>query len=58
MRQFTTRDKEIYKKRIKVENSFCLLKKNKRLQLIYDSHFSTYVSLVFLGFGLMISKLC
>ena len=56
IKKLTKKEKEIYKKRIKVENTFCILKKYKRLQNIYDSYLSTYESFVHLAQCLMISK--
>ena len=34
--QLETKQKQIYKKRISIENSFCYLQKNRRCQIIYD----------------------
>ena len=58
IKKFTKKENNIYKKRIIVENSFCIFKKFKRVQLIYDSLKNTFKSFVFMAFGLMISKLC
>lgn len=51
----TKQEKEIYKKRIKVENTFCILKQNKRINNVYDSYKSTYVSFVYFSICKMIS---
>ena len=56
IKHLTKKEKKIYKKRIKVENSFCILKKFKRIDRIFDSYFLTYVSFVHLGLCLMISN--
>lgn len=50
------KEKKIYKKRTKVENTFCLLKKYKRLQIIYDSYLSTYITFLNIALCLMILK--
>ena len=41
---------------MKVENTFCILKKYKRIQNIYDSYLSTYVSFIYLAQCFMITK--
>lgn len=56
IKSLTPIEKKIYNKRIKVENTFCLIKKFKRLYTIYDSYMSTYKSFVFLALCLMINK--
>lgn len=56
LHKFTKKQKKIFNKRIKVENSFALLKKYRRLQTIYDSYFSTFYSFINLGFCLLIMK--
>ena len=56
IKKLTKKEKQIYKKRIKVENTFCILKKYKRIQLIYDSNLSTYVSFIYLAQCIMITK--
>ena len=47
--------KKIYKKRIKVENVFCILKKTKRIQNRYDSYLSSYLGFLYL---LLIVRVC
>ena len=56
LKHLTKVERIIYKKRIKVENTFCILKKYKRLQIIYDSYLSTYESFIHLAQCLMITK--
>ena len=56
IKKLTKKEKKIYKKRMKVENTFCILKKYKRIQLIYDSYLSTYVSFIYLAQCFMITK--
>ena len=56
IKKLTRKDKRIYKKRIKVENTFCILKKYKRIQLIYESYLSTYTSFIYLAQCLMINR--
>ena len=56
LKSFSKKERQLYKKRIKVENTFCILKKFKRLDKIFDSYFSTYNSFLYLGCCLMLSK--
>jgi hypothetical protein len=55
-KKLTTGEKKIYKKRIWVENFFCYIKKNRRIQMIYDLYFSTYKSFLYLAMNLMIQN--
>ena len=54
IKKLTFAEKQIYQKRIKVENSFCLFSKFKRVRLVYDTYKSTYTSFCYLAFSLMI----
>lgn len=56
LKMLTTKEKVIYKKRIIVENSFSLLKKFRRVQLVYDSKISTFTAFVKLAYGLILSR--
>ena len=56
IKRLTKKQRKIYKKRIVVENRFCIIKKYKRLQLIYDSYSKTYLSFVYLALCCMIEK--
>lgn len=56
IRKLTQTEKQIYKKRIKVENTFSIIKKFKRIQLVYDSYKSTFFSFIKLGMCIMITK--
>lgn len=56
IKKLTKKEKKIYRKRIKVENSFAIIKKYKRLQTIYDSYFSTYKSFLYLSLCSIIDK--
>lgn len=56
IKRLTKDEKKIYKKRIIVENSFCLIKKFRKIQLIYDSYMSTFISFIKLATCIMISK--
>ena len=49
-------NKTLYKKRIRVENTFQKLKSNKRIQLRYDAYHSTYISFVYLASTLLLFK--
>lgn len=49
IRKLTKIEKNIYKKRIKVENRFCITKKYRRVHLIYDSYLRTYISFLYLS---------
>ena len=49
IKKLTKKEKSVYKKRIKVENTFCIMKKYRRIQLIYDSYFITYKSFLYLA---------
>jgi hypothetical protein len=57
IKTLTNDEQEIYKERAKVENSFCLLKKFKRVQQIYELKKSTFISFVYLVYGLILSRL-
>ncbi len=49
-------NKALYKKRIRVENTFQKFKANKRIQLRYDSYHSTYLSFVYLAATIILFK--
>lgn len=49
-------EKTIYRKRIKVENTFAILKKYKRIDKIYDFTPNTYLSFVYLSLCLRITN--
>ncbi len=55
IKKLSKAEKQIYKKRIKVENTFALIKKYRRLDKIIDFYLMTYESFVHLGFCLLIS---
>jgi len=56
-KQLSNKDKIIYKKRIRVENAFCYLQKNRRCQIIYDKYIETFLSYICLGFSKRLIKL-
>jgi transposase len=56
IKKLTKKEKIIYKKRIVVENSYCKLKKFRRLNLVYDSYKSTFNSFIHLALCLNILK--
>lgn len=56
IKKLSKTEKKIYKKRIKVENTFSLIKKYRRLDKILDSYLSTYKSFIYLGLLLLLKK--
>jgi transposase len=56
MKPDATFDKTLYKKRINVEHSFAKLKLFKRIQLRYDSDYTTYLSFIYLACSQMIYR--
>ena len=56
IKKLTKKQRKTYKKRIKVENTFCIIKKYKRIRFIYDSYLSTYTSFLYLAECCMIRK--
>jgi|SRR3989304_9692503 len=56
IKRLIKKEREIYVKRIKVENAFCIAKKNKRIQLIYDSSDKIFISFVYLAECRLIQK--
>jgi transposase len=52
----TERECDIYCKRIKIENSFSWLYKNRRLSKMYDKHYITYFSFFFISLIKIIIK--
>ena len=56
IKKLTKNQKTIYKKRIRVENRFCILKKYRRVHLIYDSYLMSYKSFLYLAECCMIKK--
>lgn len=56
IKKLTEKEKIKYKKRIKIENCFAWIKKNKRLKNIYDKNKGTYESFLFLGLIKLIHK--
>jgi len=51
----TDNEKNIYKKRLKIENTFSKMKMNRRLCLRYDSKIESYIGFIYLSF---IKMLC
>ena len=47
--KMSTYEKTIYKKRIKIENLFSWLYKNRRINRLYDKHVSTYMEFLYLA---------
>lgn len=54
--KMTEDEKEIYKKRIKSENSFCWLKKNKRIEQCYEKKYMPFLGFVWLAYLRIILK--
>ena len=42
--------KVIYKSRIKIENTFCIIKKNRRVDQLFEKTLESYNSFLFLAF--------
>jgi transposase len=58
-KELTTFEKSKYKKRIKIENCFSWLKKNKRVKDLYDKSPVTYMGYVYLAFcTILFTRLC
>jgi hypothetical protein len=49
-------DKKLYKRRIKIENLFSWIKKNKRISEINEKIFSSYLNFVYLAVGLILFR--
>jgi transposase len=49
-------DKKLYKKRIIIEHTFQKLKNFRRINMRYDSYFSTFLSFIFLSASIIIFK--
>ena len=49
IKKLNKKDKIKYKKRIKVENIFCYLKKNKRIRLREEKYCKSYLSFIYMG---------
>lgn len=56
IKKLSEKEKQIYRERIKVENTFAIIKKYKRLDKIYDFSENTYLCFVNLAVCLMLSK--
>lgn len=56
IKKFTTSQKTLYKKRIKVENCFGWLKQNKRISVILDKNIDTFINFTYLGICLLFTK--
>jgi len=56
IKKLSNKDKLIYRKRIKVENAFSIIKKYRRIDKIIDSYFKTYSSFLHLGLCILIAK--
>ena len=56
IKRLTKRQRTIYKRRIGVENTNCILKKYRRVNLIYDSYLMSYKSFLYLAQCCMIQK--
>jgi transposase len=54
--KMTNKKREIYKRRIIVENSFSWIKMNKRINNIHEKKFETYLSFVYLSLIKLICK--
>lgn len=54
--KFSEKDKILYKKRIKVENFFAWIKKNKRIQLIKEKYVNTFMMFIYVTCILIIHK--
>lgn len=56
MNKITKAEKNIYKNRIKIENCFSWLFKNRRISRRYDKHISTYYAFLFISLIKIIIK--
>ena len=56
LKKLTNKERQIYKKRIKVENSFCRIKQFRRLSMIYEKKLDTFISFIYLGLCTIIQK--
>lgn len=58
MRKLTDFEKEKYKKRIKVENLFCYIKKDKRIKNRYEKNVKSFIAFIFLSLSkIILSKM-
>ena len=49
IKRFTDEEKNIYKKRLKIENTFCKMKNNRRICMRYDSKIENFMGFVYLS---------
>lgn len=49
IKKLTKKEKILYRKRIVIENIFCYLKKNRRINLRYDKKFSSFKCFIYLA---------
>jgi len=58
IRKMYSKDKKVYKKRIIVENFFAWIKKNPKIDNLYEKTIASYKGLLFLACSKIIFKRC
>lgn len=56
IKKLSKEEQKIYKKRISVENSFCYIKKYRRLLLIYEKKITNFMAFIYLALCCIIRK--
>ena len=49
IKTLTNEDKKLYKSRITIENTFLKIKKNRRLEIVYEKKSKNFLSLIYLS---------
>lgn len=49
IKTLTNDEKKLYKSRITIENTFLKIKKNRRLEIVYEKKFKNFLSLIYLS---------
>ena len=49
IKSLTNEEKKLYKSRISIENTFLKIKKNRRLEIVYEKKSKNFLSLIYLS---------